>query len=119
MTRKQIEVMNVFSKLYSKRTLLMQVEDDTFIAWHKRRSFLQRQDLDSNTLRHSYMGVPVYGQSVDRDKNSAFFQSEDSYPNSTYPVYMKRAAYGMGSALVKRLLESGVAPANLLANRDQ
>mmetsp|Transcript_53559 Transcript_53559/g.148932 ORF Transcript_53559/g.148932 Transcript_53559/m.148932 type:complete len:585 (+) Transcript_53559:127-1881(+) len=96
---KQLAVMKTYKAKYSKRTYLMQVNDDTFVAWHKLRASI---DVDSDEVAvRSYIGVPaVRGADVPYR-------------------YMQRTGFLLGRTLVDDILNRGFAHSATMPSDDE
>lgn len=127
LAKKALAGMKVYNGFFSKKyELLMQVEDDTFVAWHRLQRFLREQiqiwpqKHPGLTIASSYMGVPTPERRlVDRNPNSLTYQPEDVFPAETYPIYMQRLGYILGKDVVHAIIENGVTEARMMANSDQ
>lgn len=94
----------------------MKIEDDTFVPWRRFLSFAASQ----TDLARSFMGIPVpAGMLVNRDRGSQWYQCEDMYPNSTYPIYMDRTGYLIGGDVVRNIIANGIAEKMILSTEDQ
>jgi len=119
LTKKLLSTIRVYHREYAfERALFMRVDDDTFVAWKRLQNFLRAHE---GSLENAYMGVTVpAGHFVNRDSTSPWYQPESSYPAKWYPIYMEKGpGYILGRALVARILEEGIADANILSNEDQ
>lgn len=118
LTKKVVLAMEAYRARHPDASaLFMRVDDDTFVAWNRLRQFIATQKETSI----QYMGVPIAaGHFVNRNRSSIWYQPEESYAASTYPLYMQHGpGYLIGGHLVRQILDSRVATENLLSNEDQ
>jgi len=120
LARKTKNILNVFNSDYD-RSLLILLEDDTFVAWRRLQSFFEGIAPIQNPVRYfnAYMGVPYgAGHPVNRIPESSLFQPRDVYPNETYPMYMDRSFTVLGRELVRQIVGTGLSERLQLRNRD-
>jgi len=91
---KQVALMKAYHEQYSDKALMLQVEDNTFVAWTRLLKKLVKQDID-NRLEMSYFGVN------DDDQQN---KTEPSIPDN-----VQGSAHGLGSEVVKQILDHGIA----------
>lgn len=118
LTRKFLATVQEYNNSFADRfTHVMRVDDDTFVSWGR----LQRIVTGAKVGDLSYMGFAMAaGRPVNRDKNSPWYQPEESFPGKVYPQYMvKGQGYLLSRALVDIILREDVASANMLSNEDQ
>jgi len=107
---KQLAVMKIYRQNHRDHLMLMQIHDDTFVAWHRLSAFLSERaapadalfggaapDAQRDVSEHSYIGMPVW-----QAEGASFFQ------------YMGDAVFILGRALVKDLLDRGFAQSALM-----
>jgi len=102
---KQLAVMKAYMHSYKDHLMLLQLHDDTFVAWHKLRAFLAERAAPTDAFiegaqlnaqrdvsEHSYIGMPVR-----QAEGTSFYQ------------YMGDASFILGKALVEDILNRGFA----------
>mmetsp|Transcript_54246 Transcript_54246/g.117291 ORF Transcript_54246/g.117291 Transcript_54246/m.117291 type:complete len:998 (-) Transcript_54246:94-3087(-) len=117
LTRKLILSLEAFAANYDNvRTAFIKIEDDTFVPWHRLRTFLR----ETPKVTTSYMGVlHDAGHPVNRNTESLWYQPPEDYPEEHYPAYMARHGYVLGGELVRLIVQDGIAKSNVLSNEDQ
>jgi len=125
LSQKVLASMNAFHQL-SYYNFLMLVEDDTFVAWHRLRRFLQVQQATwgekhgNAPFETAYVGIATQERRVvDRDSTSPWYQSDTVYEAETYPIYMERLGFILGRDIVRGIVENNIGEARMLSNAEQ
>mmetsp|Transcript_82454 Transcript_82454/g.229810 ORF Transcript_82454/g.229810 Transcript_82454/m.229810 type:complete len:638 (+) Transcript_82454:75-1988(+) len=117
-----VSVMNAFQTDYARRSLLIMLEDDTFVAWNRFKRFLNTLAVSQKMPlaawgNYAYMGVEHgAGDPIDR---VAWHWLQDVYPNGKYPTYMEGSLVVLGRGLVTEILDKELSEQYALPSIDQ
>jgi len=124
LTRKVIATMRAYRQapitkdVCLNRPLFMKVDDDTFVAGHRFREGLTLAQRNYGELL--YAGVDLPSQPPERNPTSHWYEPYEVWPHANYPPAMYGGpGYILGRVMVTRIVDEGIAEANVLWNEDR
>jgi hypothetical protein len=101
------------------RELLMKMDADTFVSGFRFRAFLRSVSKQDTPFLHAAVKSES-GSTVERDPTNPWYEPYAKYRPDTWPrTFLGGPGYVLGKAVVKQMIESGVAKKHVLNNEDR